>query len=481
MRPSLSLLDAEQLRAVTDEAFRILSDTGVEVAGRTLRERLLDARAIEGEDGRIHFPPDLVERAIAAAPRSFVLHDRDGRPHARLGSGQTHFVPGSSGLSVLDHRTGRSRPAHTPDFVEYVRVASGLSNIAYLATAFSTDDVEPAVADAWRLYLALANSPKPVVSGAFTEHGVPRMVELMLLHRTDRSDLAARPMAIFTITPAGSFRYNEDSCQNLIDCVEAGIPIEIVPVTLMGLLAPVTTLGAASFHLADLLAGLTMAQLVRPGAPVLLGAAPAAFHMRATTSPMTAIEAMRLAVLSAALGRSLGLPTQAYLAFSEGKVLDAQAGAETAMGALLAVLAGVDSVSGPGMLDFLLTFSLPKLVLDDELAGQALHFGRDIRPSGDLPTSHLVEELLEEGNLLIAEHTLAHWPDELYLPGSVIDRDARERWGSKGALDTQARAVVEVERLLAAWQPSASDPVLDAEARAIIRAGLEEGATLPTW
>ena len=122
--------------------------------------------------------------------------------------------------------------------------------------------------------MGLTNSKKPVVSGAFTEHGVPRMVEMMQLFRADRADLIARPMSIFTITATGNFRYSEDSCQNMIDCVEAGMPVEIVPVTLMGLIAPVTTVGATVFHTVDVLAGITMAQIIRPGraGPVRRGA-----------------------------------------------------------------------------------------------------------------------------------------------------------------------------------------------------------------
>src|SRR5690606_25150159 len=130
---------------------------------------------------------------------------------------------------------------------------------------------------------------KPVVSGAFSEHGVPRMADMMQMFRASRADLVAKPMSIFTITATGNFRYGEDSCQNLLDCVDAGVPVEIVPVTLMGLIAPVTLVGATVFHTADVLAGLTMAQIVKPGAPVLFGGAPAAFHMKAATSPMAAI------------------------------------------------------------------------------------------------------------------------------------------------------------------------------------------------
>ena len=125
-----------------------------------------------------------------------------------------------------------------------------------------------------------------------------------------------------------------------------------------------------------------MAQLVRPGAPVLFGGAPATFHMKIASSPMAAIEALHLDVAYVAVAKRLGLPTQSYMALSDGKVLDAQAGAETFGSALLAALAGVNSVSGPGMLDFVLVFSLAKLVFDDEACGQALHFVRGIEPLG---------------------------------------------------------------------------------------------------
>ncbi len=426
------------------------------------------------------FPRDVVERALASAPRSFVLYDRDGAAHADLGGDRVHFVPGSSGLKVLDHRTGEARLATSRDFVEYVRLADGLANIAYLATAFSTNaDIEPQVSDAWRLYMILANSRKPVVSGAFTEHGVPRMVEMMQVFRRDRADLVARPMSIFTITATGNFRYSEDSCQNLVDCVEAGIPVEIVPVTLMGLIAPVTIVGATVFHTVDVLAGITMAQLIRPGAPVLFGGAPATFHMRIASSPMAAIEALQLDVAYVAVAKALGLPCQSYMALSDAKMLDAQAGAETFGSALLAALAGVNSVSGPGMLDFLLVFSLPKLVFDDDACGQALRFVRDVQPAGDLPAGDLVRHLMAEQHLIMATHTMERWPSELYLPGPVVDRDNRENWLKAGGKDAYARACDEVERRLAAARPPGIDAAADEELRRIIRSGLREQETLP--
>jgi trimethylamine--corrinoid protein Co-methyltransferase len=194
---------------------------------------------------------------------------------------------------------------------------------------------------------------------------------------------------------------------------------------------------------------------------------------------MAAIEALHLDVAYVAVAKRLGLPTQSYMALSDAKVLDAQAGAETFGSALLAALAGVNSVSGPGMLDFVLVFSLAKLVFDDEMCGQALHFVREVRPLGDLPTTDLVRQLLADQHLIMAPHTLQHWPTELYLPAPVVERDNRENWTKAGAHDAAWRATDEVDRRLAAYRPIETDPRIVAELERIIRVGLREQPTLP--
>jgi len=481
MRPTLNVLDEALIGRILGEAKRILAEFGMEIRGEGLRRRLLDhGLKADPASGRILFPPEIVDRAVASAPGSFTLYDRDGAAHAEVGGWNVNFVPGSSGLKILDHRTGETRLANSTDYVEYVRLADGMEHLGYLATAFSTNrDIEPQVSDAWRLYLSLTNSKRPLVSGAFSEHGVPRMAQMLRLFRDSDADMAARPMAVFTITATGNFRYGEDSCQNLLDCVEAGIPVEIVPVTLMGLIAPVTLVGALVFHCVDVLTGLTMAQILKPGHPVLFGGAPATFHMKASSSPMAAIEAQHLNVAYVAIAKHLGLPSQAYMALSDGKFIDAQAGGETFSSALLAALAGVNAVAGPGMLDFVLTFSLAKLVLDHEFCGQALHFCRPIEPRDDLPIGRLVDDLLAQGHLLTAPHTLEHWPRELYQTDPVIDRTTRDSAETTPQADLVARAAREVDKRLARYRPFDTDPALDAEMRRLVLDGMASQDTLP--
>lgn len=194
---------------------------------------------------------------------------------------------------------------------------------------------------------------------------------------------------------------------------------------------------------------------------------------------MAAIEAQHLNVAYVAIAKSLGLPTQAYMALSDGKFLDAQGGGETFSSALLAALAGVNSVSGPGMLDFVLTFSLPKLVFDNEVCGQCLHFVKDLQPRGDLPTDELVAQLMRDDHLITSPHTLQYWPQELYLTDPVIDRANRETWEETGSLSLYDRACRQVEERLASYAPLATDPAIDAALRQLVADGFVDQEKLP--
>ena len=105
---------------------------------------------------------------------------------------------------------------------------------------------------------------------------------------------------------------------------------------------------------------------------------------------------------------------------------------------------------------------------------------REIKVTDDLPVGPLVEQLMADQHLIMADHTSAHWPTELYLPSAVVDRDNRESWLKAGGKDTYQRASAEVDRRLAAYRPVATEPLVDAELRRIIRAGLEAQTELPS-
>jgi trimethylamine--corrinoid protein Co-methyltransferase len=480
MRPRTQFLEADLVGRIIDEALSILETVGVLVDDDQIADRLCEAGLVRDDvSGRLRFPRSVVEQALTDAPSGFTLFDRAGRAHAEIAGERVHFTPASSALRWLDRGTGGIRRARTADFIEYVKVADGLSNLSYLSTAFVTEDVPEQISDAWRLYLLLAHSRQPAVSGAFTADGVGRMAEMMSLLRGGRDELCQKPLAIFTCCPNTPLRWSEDGIRNLVDCAQWGIPVEVVPVLLLGMISPSTPVGALALHTAEVLSGLTIVQLVRPGTAVLFGGAPATFHMRFMTNPMTAVEAVQLCCSYSEIARRLDLPSQAYMGLSDAKRNDPQAGAESSLGLHLAALAGINSVSGPGMLDYVNCFSLEKLVFDDELAAHAHRLVRPVEIKEDLPSGALIEELLSEGHLLTAEHTLEHWPEELYLPGPMVDRTNWDQWEMQGSTKYGERAAEAIDDALERWENQPLEKRVDTALRELLEAGCDDGVALP--
>ncbi len=186
----------------------------------------------------------------------------------------------------------------------------------------------------------------------------------------------------------------------------------------------------------------------------MYGGSPAIFDVRFETTPMGAVETMMLDCANSEIGKYLGMPTQGYIALSDAKQLDAQAGLETSMGATLAALSGINSISGPGMLDFESCQSLEKLVVDNEICGMTYRLLEGIEPREDFPALPISEELLREKHLLIADHTRRHLRKEITFPGPVIDRANRDRWLKEGQLTLGQRAAREVSRLIEQYTPS---------------------------
>ena len=232
----------------------------------------------------------------------------------------------------------------------------------------------------------------------------------------------AKPLAIFSCCPTAPLKWSHATSANLMDCARAGIPVEYIAMPLSGFMAPVTLVGTLVQHTAETLSGIVLTQLVRPGAPALFGGSPAAFDVRYETTPMGAVETMMTDCAYSEIGKYLGLPTQAYIALSDAKLLDAQAGLETGVGATLAALSGINSVSGPGMLDFESCQSLEKLVLDNEICGMVRRMAAGIEAREDFPARPHFEELLRDKHLLIAKHTRKYLRKEHFFPGPVIDR-----------------------------------------------------------
>ena len=454
MRPRMRLLDDSLIGRIIDEARDLLCTVGVTIHNPGVLSMLADhGAAVDGASWHVTLTQEVIDRALGTACRSFRLYDALGVQTHDFSGDNVYFTPGSTAIHVLDGRTGRARKPVTADYVAYAKVVCGLRHIASQSTALIPVDVHERIADSYRLFLSLLYCEKPVVTGAFTVEAFEVMKDLLLAVRGTAAALRERPLAVFSCCPTAPLKWSDVTSQNLVDCARWSIPVEFISMPLAGFMAPVTLVGSLVQQTAETLSGVVISQLTAPGHPMLWGGSPAIFDVRYETTPMGAVETMMIDCAHSDIGKWLGLPTQAYISLSDAKQLDAQAGLESGIGATLAALAGINNVSGPGMLDFESCQSLDKLVVDNEICGMTARLLRGVEPRDDFPARPLIEELVRDTHLLIAKHTRRHLKDQIWFPGPVIDRANQARWLEEGALTLGERAAREVRRLAAEHVP----------------------------
>jgi trimethylamine--corrinoid protein Co-methyltransferase len=484
--PRLELLDEEQARRVVAEAIQTLEEVGVAVENPEAVERLSGAGAPVSQDGRrVHIPESLVRRAIETAPSSFTLFDRDGLEVAEIGGDGVIFDPGSAAISIYDFEANRERKPETRDVVEFIAVTDQLPAYDAQSTGVVPNDLPYELADRFRLFLALALSRKPVVTGTFTKDAFDTMLAMLVEARGGADELRSKPLAIFDCCPSPPLMWSDLTCRALMDCARHGVPAETVSMPMAGATSPVTLAGSLVQHTAENLSGLVIHQTVAPGAPIVYGGAPAIFDMRKGTTPLAAVETMMIEAAYTQIAKSLGLPVHAYMALSDNKLPDYQAGFETALGAVVAALSRVNVVSGPGMLDFSSSQSLEKLVLDGEVCLIAKRLIEGIGFRGGAEGIDVLREIVTTpgASFITSKHTRKHFREEAYYPSNVVDRATYGEWEKSGKTTAAQRAHARVRELLAQPRISmAPDPLID-RLESIMKADAEQHGlrSLPRW
>ncbi|MFX0125977.1 MAG: trimethylamine methyltransferase family protein [Candidatus Hodarchaeota archaeon] len=444
LRPKIELLTNEYKERIFQEAKTILRTQGVEIENSEARG-LLEEEGIENQDFRYFIPDDLIERLRTFAPTEIRLFDREAKEVIKLTQDNVHFDPGSAAIFIQDLNSGVIREALSSDYIKFSKIVDHLPHLEAHSTAIVYSDVSNDAQDWHRLYLALLNCSKPIITGTFRIESFAIMREMLEMTRTSSEKLSEKPLAIFDACPSPPLMWSNLTTQSVIDAARSGIPTEFVSMPLAGSTAPITLIGCVTQHTAECLAGLVIAQLAKRNAPIIWGGSPAVFDMKYGTTPMGAIETMMMNIADAQMGKFLNLPTHAYMTLSDSKVPDAQAGFEGGMGALLAGLAGINMISGPGMLDFESTQSFEKVIIDNEIAGMVKRFIQGISDHGEPFAQSILADYDSNVSLLSHPTTLDLFRKELYLPFivdgfQVISRETRDLWKLNGEMSARQRA-----------------------------------------
>jgi trimethylamine---corrinoid protein Co-methyltransferase len=453
-QPKLRLLTDEEILIINKKALEVLERAGAyfdsEEALQVLKKNGCD---VDFTTKIVKFPPQLVMNCVSKVPETIQMYDREGNKSVLVGGDNVYFDPGSAGLNILESDGITARSAMTEDLIRTYRLTDALPNYPLQATALAISDVPSNICDCYRVYLMLKNTSKSMLAGAFNVEGITNIRDMLASVIGGYEELKNKPVAIFDVCSSPSLKWSHVSCQNIIDCARFCLPIETITVPMPGAASPATLAGSVLIAATETLSGIVLAQCVNPGNPMVFGGAPMTFDMRYSTTSSCAVEANIISTSYAQIARYYGMPVHTYACLSDPKIVDAQAGLESAMSGILAVMGGINIISGPGMLDFINTFSLEKLVIDHEIISMALRYYRGIEVNQETLATDLICRLGPGGDYISSEHTYKWFRQETYIPTNVIDRKNRERWKEGGETNIFDRAKKIVEEKLANHQP----------------------------
>lgn len=457
----LEVLDAEQVERILTAAFRVLQEAGLEIRSESARALFRAAGALVDDESQIvRLGRDLVEAQLAHAPSSFVLHARNPARHLHVGGRTVNFGPVNGAPNVSDAERGR-RFGDLAAFRDILKLTQRLGVLHWQGGIV----VEPVDVPVPVRHLATYRAHVECADIVWAARGVggiqaeDAIAISALEHGCSIEDLATRP-TLMTVTNVNSpRRVDEEILDNIMIMARHGQCVVITPFTLMGAMAPITLAGALAQQTAEALAIITLCQLVRPGAPCVMGGFTSNVDMRTGSPAFGTPEYVHAAIATAQIGRRLGVPVRTS-AVNASPAVDAQSTYETGFSLQAAILSHSHLINhAAGWLEGGLVASMEKIVVDAEMLRGWAGILRPISFTDDDLAVDAIKGVEPGGHFFGTAHTLARFETAFHRP-LLSDWSNFENWTEAGAKDATRRATDLWKRLLDEYVPPALDPAV---------------------
>ncbi len=473
--PQTQILSETELLAVGEAAMRVLWDTGVRIHHDGVLNLLRESGAVvDLEQQRARLSEEFVTRCVRQAGKSYVLHGRDPAKTARFGHGDLNQMSSPGQCAWIDFETGDLRSPTLDDARAGIRLGDALPNITVVGALAQPPDLAPGLSDVLLAAELVKGSTKPTRCWVHNGRSARYVLEVYRTVAGGSDQLRHRPMTETFLEPVSPLQMPHDGLEAVIEFLRAGQPVSINPMGMSSGTAPATLAGTLVQEHAEILAGITIVQTLKPGAPVLYGGIPHVLDPRTSICSFGSPEQGLLAIAMAQLGRSLGLPVYLNVGLTDAKELDAQAGMEKAASFMLGMLAGADLVGHAGICGPDHGASLEWLVLDDEL----MSFARRIRKGFEVSSEKLATDVIATvgpgGNYLAEQHTAQHFRQELWMSSPAWTRQGWAAWAESGRPSTRDHVRSRCRDLLARHQVPPLDPALAAEIDRIVGCATKE-------
>jgi trimethylamine--corrinoid protein Co-methyltransferase len=432
-------------------ALQVLADVGMLLHESSARELLLQHGAeVEGELVRI--PEHLVKQARLTAPRRFTVSGRHPGKDLSIEPNRVYYGPGPTCPYILDPYTGARREFTSADAVRVAQVCDALDHIDFLESLGSISDAPGGLMDTYEFYLLAQHTSKPVVAWSFDRDSCEDIYWMGVEMAGSKRQFRHQPSYIFYAEPISPLRCSENAMQKLMFCAENWVPLVFTPAPVGGATAPATMAGVLVQGLAECLAGLTVAQLISPGCPLIMGGVATIMDMR---TMVMAYGAPELSLLSAAyteILRMLDLPMWSTGGCSDSHAVDEQAAVEATLSLLSAGISGANLVHDLGFLESAMTSSLEMLVMCDEIIGMVKRVLQGLPTDPATLAAEVIDAVGPGGKFLAEEQTVASFRRECYFPQSA-DRHNFAQWQRLGSQTMGDRLRARVHQIIESPPP----------------------------
>lgn len=459
--PYMEILDDAGLALIEDNADLVLEEIGIEFRDDPEALAILKENGADVDGERVRFPRGLCRSLIQQhAPAEYTQHARNPERTTIIGGKRTVLVPAYGSPFVRDLDKGR-RYASIEDFRNFVKLAYMSPGLHHSGgTVCEPVDLPVNKRHFDMIYSHLKYSDKPFMGSVTAPERAQDTVDMAKIVFGDEfvenntvctSLINANSPMTFDDTMLGALKVY---ARNMQACV-------VSPFILAGAMSPVTVAGTVTQILAEALAGMAFAQMVRPGAPVVFGTFASAVSMQSGAPTFGGPEPSQVLYIAAQLARRLGVPFRSGGGLNASKLPDAQAAYESANTLQTAALAGVNfMLHTAGWLEGGLVMSYEKFMMDADQANMIAIFLKGVDLSDNGQAMSALREVGPGKHFLGAEHTQANFETAFYR-SPLADSNSFEQWNEEGGIDCAQRANKQMKQMLNDYVEPAIDPAID--------------------
>jgi len=447
-------LTPEGIEKIHQTSMRLWEEVGLEINSHTALQMFHENGAeVDFAKKRVRAGREWVMNWLKKAPSEVLLCGREEKNDLIIGGKRVHLGTGGTALNVLDLDTGERRRSTLKDCREACRVVDALDNIHFIVLPLYPVELPAEVVDVNRFYAGLSNSSKHIMGGIYTLEGTLEVIKMAEIIAGSREALRKRPFISMITCVMSPLKLDDTYTELMIKVAEQGIPLAIPAEPLLAATAPCTVAGLLTQLNVETQAGVVITQMANPGTPVLYASTSTSVDLKTCNYLGGSVEMGLINAGAAQMAQYYNLPYYGTAGMSDAKTIDVQCGYESAVTAVMVALSGANYIhDAAGLMEFAMTVSLEKYVIDNDILGMVMRAVQGIPVDEETLAFDVIERVGPGGHFLSDDHTVRYMRQESYIP-TLADRQLREHWTEKGSIDARARAGKIAKDILANHRP----------------------------